>query len=381
MTRIAKVSFWGIGVILLALMLSLAFSNSKAYYPTMVGDDPYPPPTPEDTPSAPTYPFYLYLPVTLNSRPLFVSESYYLQTVDPYTLYLLGRDAGFETYMSGRQDSVVVLHFGQPWEQSSGGGTEYGVRIFNEYNDFRTINQVEAAAREFANGYWETFDGISSLNIAISTSNYGEYSYMISNQHGREWAKMSNRLNSYLCSTGTPYMCYYIAASGASNMEVQWNGPWDTQNWVNGFLVENQWQVPLIAINNATGCRNWYVGAGDYYNCYANWAMINVWEVSWRGGVIRPLPMIYDTGGFMADDWYKVSLYAYYKDSSYEPADIEGVMTQDAACQANPTDPGCIGGWTTPEQGYNDLYGALGSDSRTAQGIRWLTDMQGYFGD
>jgi hypothetical protein len=52
--------------------------------------------------------------------------------------------------------------------------------------------------------------------------------------------------------------------------------------------------------------------------------------------------------------------------------DIQGALTERQACQQR----GCVAGTdNTPEQGWKFLLDELNKDTRTAQPLRWSTDI------
>ena len=95
-----------------------------------------------------------------------------------------------------------------------------------------------------------------------------------------------------------------------------------------------------------------------------------MWWVAWGSGLGIPLPEIYAENGVNARQWYQLSLYGYREHR--EPMHIAGVLSQAGACVGH-TDCGGIG--NRPKEAFAQLYRALNADPRTAQPLKWVTDI------
>lgn len=296
------------------------------------------------------------------------TTSWYMKTVDATTLYNMGCALGtHDKNTPGTQDNVVILDYGQPWVQNStygtlmwktGGGTQ-----------FVTTTQIANAAEQFGKGYWVctgSADTTSQLYLAIGTSNYGGY---VNSGHGTAWAQMVNLVNSWFSTYGYTSQ---VKARGAIDIELEWNSPSVTRTWVDGYT--SAWQYPFYNFGDASGCPsptypNWDCGTSQY----PGWTSEDVWYVSWGASPAYPLPEIYRTDGLNAGQWYYLSLYSYTNHGGRMT--LMGAVTQYQACQQR---GGCTGTNNTPSQGWSQLWDALNADTRTAQSLRWSTDMKWY---
>jgi hypothetical protein len=100
--------------------------------------------------------------------------------------------------------------------------------------------------------------------------------------------------------------------------------------------------------------------------------MEDVWWVAWGSRSAWPLPEIYTNSGSQAQQWYELSLYSYRRHG--RPMTVAGVLSQRRACRQSTTDP-CTGINNTPSRAWSQLWGLLNRDRRTAQTIRWATDI------
>jgi hypothetical protein len=266
----------------------------------------------------------------------------------------------------GAQDNVVILAFGQPWFQNN----TYGTQMWKVGGgtQFISTTQIADAAQQFGKGYWVCVgsDTGSQLHLAIGTSNYGGH---VTYNHGQAWAQMVNAVGAWLNTNGYSSQ---VKIRGASNMELDWNSPSTTRAWIDGYA--SAYQYPLYNFGDAAGCPspaypNWNCGT----SAYPEWTSEDVWYISWGAPPAYPLPQIYTTDGVQAGQWYYLSLYSYTNHNGRMT--IQGSLTQYQACQQR---GGCSGTNNAPNQGWLQLWDALNSDTRTAQSLRWSTDMKWY---
>jgi hypothetical protein len=363
--------FWWILAFVLVLasgrMISGVRASSmqlKAYIPLIrfeltrtptVTRTPTPTPTSTQTPTPTVTPT---VTPTTNAPPPH-STSLYMRTVDQQTLYNLGCAQGErDLNLPGTQDSVVVLDFGQPTDDASG----YGANLFGMGP--ATLDKIEIAVEQFAVGYLACvgIDTTSHLRIGVGTSNYGNKVYYM---HGKNWAKMVNAINTWLQNQG-----YFsrVDAAGASDLELGWNSPTATRDWVDGYDSSNQYI--LLNYGDANGCPTL---AFPDWDCLDPWTQDDVWYISFGVGASYPLPLIYATDDGNAQQWYLLSLYAFLIHGTR--MDIQGAFTQWQACQQFPS--GCGTGLdNSPAQGWTQLWTELNSDDRTSQGLKWSTDIK-----
>jgi hypothetical protein len=249
-------------------------------------------------------------------------------------------------------DALVVLAFGSPRHKGWG----FGTTIFG--GGFVSTEQIKSAGVRYAMGFWECTRKRpnATLRIALGTSNWGP---MVGYHHGRAWASMVNRANLRLGAHG---FTSRIDITGANDIEPGWSGPKAARAWVRGYDSVNHW--PYYDFGGAGGCP-------PFGDCLGSWTLEDVWYVSWGAAPAIPLPEIYTKSGISARQWYNLSVYSAVRHDS--PMTIAGVMSQHRACGQTP-DP-CIGVNNTPPRAWRQLTRLLNRDRRTAQSIRWVTDI------
>lgn len=300
-------------------------------------------------PGGPTSP----APALAAPRAPAAASSYYMRTVNPHRVYEMGCRFGSRVvHGTEPNDALVVLAFGSPQHR----GWRYGATLFGRR--FANMDQIRTAGVRYAMGFWECTRKRphATLRIALGTSNYGR---KVGYHHGRAWASMVNRANIRLAAHGYSSR---IDITGANDIEPGWSGPKAARAWVRGYDSINEW--PYYNFGGAAGCP-------PFGNCLGRWTLEDVWYVSWGAAPAIPLPEIYTKSGISAQQWYHVSLYsAVHHDS---PMAIAGVMSQHRACRQS-SDP-CRGMNNTPPRAWHQLSRILNRDRRTAQVLRWVTDI------
>ncbi len=331
--------------------------------------------------------FALFLPVIVNPSPLGppppdkqattggstmpgTTSSYYMATVNTSTLFNLGCELGLhDLNTTGAQDNLVILDFGYPRFVNE----KYTVSLMGYGSP--TMDQLGDASRNYGMGYFicSGEDHESHLRIAIGTSNYpGNYNPSITFEHGAAWATMVNDVNYYLAENTHNELMQQVDAVGANDIELSWNSYEATKAWLDGYDSLNQYD--LYNYGALPGC-GWLKNPDTQCGSYPHlWSKEQIWTVIYGMGPIYPLPEIYLTSGLNAEQWYLLSVYSYQNHGV--PVGFVGSLTNYQACQQR---GGCSGeGWAidnTPEQGWSQLYNLLNSDYRTAQGLRWATDI------
>jgi len=281
------------------------------------------------------------------------ATSYYMRTIDRRQVWRMGCSFGSEVRRgSNPQDALVVLDFGSPVHR----GRAYGARLFG--SGYVTTAEVRDAGIRFAIGYWHCAPHRSNamLRVALGTTNYGR---QVTYRHGQAWATMVNQANELLARLGYGAR---IDVAGANDIEPGWSGPRAAKAWVHGYDSVNEW--PYYNFGAAVGCP-------PYGNCAGAWTVEDVWYVSWGASPALPLPEIYTGNGANAKQWFHLSLYSAVRHKSR--MHIAGVLSQHTACRQSP-DP-CRGMNNTPPRAWTQLSRLLNSDHRTAQRVRWSTDI------
>lgn len=298
------------------------------------------------------------------------SISIYVTSFDNGLLYNAGCAQGDrDKNLAGVQNSKVLIHLGQPWYDNE----DYGVLLHNTY-DFKTVNDISQQIIEYAHGYWQCTgsDTTSHVKIAISTSNYS--TAYTSYAHGNAWAEMVRSTSILLQQTD-----YYtqVDVSGGSNMELGFNSPELTREWVEGYDDAaydpvNEELYRLYNFGDAAGCP-------PYGSCgtqeFPDWTQEDIWYISYGCLACYPIPLIYSNDWTQAEQWQQISKYSV--DEHGVKILFQGSTTQYQACQQR-WDPSCSFLDNLPEEVFAQLYTVLNSDPATALQLsqyKWSTDM------
>lgn len=315
-----------------------------------------------DAPTPTPYRYYFPAVSAVGPIPPLASASRYITTLDSTTLYNRGCQQGSE-----RQAGIIVLDFGAPRISSGESGTKLvGVA------GFVSTTQIAEAVRWWLQGYWNCAPSNAHVTVALGTNNCGYIpgqagclanSTNITREHGVAWHQLVKSVNDWVI-TSTYASKFTIA--GANDIELSWSGPQETRAWVDGYFAAGH-DFALYNFGACDGCpylasQNWVLPNG--------WTKEDVWYVSWGASTAYPLPEIYLTNGWNASQWYLMSVWAFNTHGS--PMVMSGAMTQWQACQDV---GGCTSTDNTPAQGWLQLYNMLNADARTAQPLKWSTDI------
>jgi len=295
-----------------------------------------------------------------------------MDTVEPDDVRDMGCTAGREA-----QSGIIVLFFGGPSYDTA--VQSYGTRLPGGTGSLVSVDQIEAAAKAWADGYWSCkLSETAKVTLAIATSNNGNE---VNATHGREWAGMINRIGSYIQNEGYRPQ---IAIAGATNIELLWNGPDATIAWVDGYESVNN--HAFYNVGACEGCPYARRPLPDPNQAIfgIDWTLEDIWYVSWGSPAARPLPQIYATSGVNAEQWQYLADWALnIKGSRMRFA---GSFTQRQACDTldNPA-PDCTGEDgelgtnddrnNTPEEGWRHLWIQLNRDDDTGQTPPFATDV------
>jgi hypothetical protein len=294
------------------------------------------------------------------------TTSYYTGVIDQATMYNLGcAQAQNVVSLADTQDQIVILDFGQPWNETRSGQVIYGSILFDALDSFATTAQLGNATKQFGRGFWECrgADTTSKLVVAIGTSNFGS---RVTVAHGTAWGQLVNDVQSWFQNNNYTSQ---VNAVGASDMELNYNTKAVTRAWVDSYDAATTYF--LYNFGDSAGCPQ--TGTGSMSEpCDNGWTQDDIWYISWGSPSTRAFPQMYNTTGAQAKQWYQIALYSTTK--SQGRMIISGALTQRQACQKPGSD--CAGIDNTPEQGWKQLLDELNKDSRTAQELRWLSDIK-----
>jgi hypothetical protein len=287
--------------------------------------------------------------------------SHYVKTTNPLRLLRLGCREGLRMkHDVSLRDTIVVLDFGRPVQRRHHRRRpwRYGVSLFRR-RGFAPVSSVLHASEAYARGVWNCSKGLKQghIRIAIGTSNWGNH---VTWWHGRRWAAMVNAANEWVHARG---FSSRLDFAGANDIELSWNPPTMTKNWVRGY--ESVAHHPYYNYGAADACP-------PRGRCAGRWTLEDVWFVSWGSPHAWPLPEIYTPNWSNALQWYRIAVYSYLRHGV--TMRIAGVMSQRGACRMA-RDP-CHGMNNTPGRAWRQLYRLLNRDPRTRQHIQWATDIR-----
>jgi hypothetical protein len=287
--------------------------------------------------------------------------SHHVKSTSPRASNRLGCQEGIRmTRFQSLRDTIAILDFGRPVgrRRHHRGPWHFGTSLFRK-KGFVPIRSILAASEAYARGVWRCTRGLrgAHIRIALGTSNWGDG---VTWTHGRAWAGMVNRANAWVTERHTSSK---IDFAGANDIELSWNGPRTTRNWVRGY--ESLANYPYYDYGAADACP-------PRGRCAGAWTMEDLWYVSWGALHAWPIPEIYTPDRMNARQWYNLAVYSYQRHGS--AMRIVGVMSQHGACR-RAKDP-CRGMNNTPERAWRQLYQLLNGDRRTRQLILWATDIR-----
>ncbi len=282
--------------------------------------------------------------------------------------------------LPGSQDSFVFIDFGYQIIQNN----QWGVMTLG--SEIKTLDEVENGVLSYARGYSRCVgsDWSSLITIGIGTNNSAK---SVNLNSGIAWANMVKQAGQDINRLG-----YYnqVAVAGASDIELQFNDPVPTKDWVNGVNsvfydpLTNYIFYPFFDIGDAQGCSyvgynknllNWgtMCGSADH----PDWTASDIFYISTGCIGCSAIPMVYTKNWTNAAQWQGLSDYA-VDQMSGRTINFKGVMTQHAACDQRGiivTDVTC----STPDNSFIKLYSALNTFQTTSVStntLRWVTDIK-----
>jgi hypothetical protein len=231
-----------------------------------------------------------------------------------------------------------------------------------------SVAQLESAAKQFVQGYRDCAISAPQIIFIIATTNDDSDPERVTNAHGQAWANMVDNVAAWTIGRGYQQL---VNVQGGSDIEPSFNGKTDTRAWVDGYdFAGNR---GMYSLASADGCP--LTGNGTANGpCNNGWTQGDLLYVSWQVPAGLPLPQIYTNSGSQAKQWRYIKLYGVV--SLSRTMIIQGSLTQRNACLerapacdlADDTD-------NTAAQGWQQLFDQLNADARTAQSLRWSTDI------
>ncbi len=357
------------------IMLPIREPQTTSLQYSYPAGNPYPPPV---TPGIPDVTTRSYLPIVLKNNAQqynpFPTNSFYLKNID--NLYNMGCEFGTILSMdSGIQHVFTFLDFGVPNRDGNG---RLGTVTYNQKPV--PIEDIKDAVIDFASGFYGC-TAYDQVMISVGTnSSGGSYTDLIAFNHGAAWAQLVIDINTTIIATG---MSSRVTAAAGNNIEPNYNSFDIPNHWLQGYdSVNNPKKTLVYIIGSADGCPTNYPPStpGQYSAaiCYEHpvyhwtWTQADVLYVNWGYYLSYPIPEIYDS--VMADQWYRLSLYANFNNGF--PIRFPGTLTQQGACFQDGTCP--PGTNIGPITGFNLLYSRLQGDIYTVpdSSMIWATDIR-----
>jgi hypothetical protein len=259
--------------------------------------------------------------------------------------------------LGGTQTPVVALQFGGMVKEASG---EY--RALGYLAGDLTTAQVLSLAENYATGYYTCTgsDSGSTAEVALTVNNDGN----LDTQAGKVWAQVVNQFAAWL---GGHPAGSQVTATGGYDAEPGFASVAGSRRWADGYA--SLATKPLLDVGSADGCPR-SGPLSTTMGCNGDWAVNDIWYLSWGIAPGLPMPEIYTTNGAQAQQWYVIARWGVvYKGLLMG---FHGSTTQQHACQWR----SCTGTNNSVSAGYNQLYNALHQSSTTAQTPPYTTDFE-----
>ncbi|MBE0687127.1 MAG: hypothetical protein IH585_14145 [Anaerolineaceae bacterium] len=342
-------------------------------------------------------PYHTYLPLILKNGipdpPAYFSTTWYvtlgmLQTTSTglRNIYYKGIQAGYLTAPAGRQDQLVILHFGRPRKVDS----QIGTRVYLDTSgEVTSINDIIIYTKDFINGYMvgalANNDTESKLELGIGTSNLN-WDYLAEGvclgyfcttedayNHGKAWAQMVITLNDWVVASG---YAARVSVAGATDIELAWNSAKISHAWVDGFDDYDQGKYIYYNFGTCEGCDigiNLSVPPDPYKDLTGDWTHAKVHYSAWGVPPAWPIPEIYLNNTYNANQWANISKVGVML--GYIPIYFFSPLSQYQACLGE-DDPSCPYTDNTPQEAWIQLYKAINTRPETAQKyIPYMTDI------
>jgi hypothetical protein len=294
-------------------------------------------------------------------------------------------DMGYEVNVEARGDALVILAFGDP-DYSNG---DWGAKLPNS-RIFVSTADIASAVQTFLTNYMNvsaecapssTHPPIAAhLTLGLGTNNVGTY---VQTDHAVAWAGMVNDVSTWVGNQG---LADNVFVAGASDMELGWNDPETTKDWVYAFCEVTPVRLSILYnFGDAEGCPYATpVPSTTPVNeeCAVSppttpaWTQADVYEISWGAECARAVPQIYNTLGHQAQQWALISRYG-KSFGDWERIWFDGALTQYQACvdQEHPVE--CDGTDNKPSAGWRQLWFATYKDpDARVRYSPWSTDIR-----
>lgn len=296
------------------------------------------------------------------------TASYYMKTTDVAVAEALGRELGnLDKDLPGRQQSIVILLYGEPRYENG----DWGTTLYDNDLSFATTSNIQLSLQGFARGYSEAVypDIQSQVIVLAGTTNSGS---AVTDLHGSAWATMVNDFQNYLRDQ---YYGTRVVAGGANDIEMLFSTFDQVKPWLDSYM-QTAVNHSFYYIGDAGGCPTDAHGATLL--CDNSWTQHDIWMTAWGDPEVSisvPLPQIYNTNSLQAYQWYHLVKYG-IEDYSQQMI-LQGALTQWEACnQKEPEQPCHPTVRNTPEDAWTQLRQVFYQDLTTYQNFPYLTDIR-----
>lgn len=285
---------------------------------------------------------------------------------------------GCSAATNGVADQIVVLDLGAAWTSTYQGVTYYGVRFLNFVSfQSETVSLIEGTVESYISGFSRCRPAnITRRVMVIVGLNHSGDQAAVTYQHGREWALMLVRMQSWVNSNG-----FNSFASLAAGMDYESDfGLYSLAlNWTNGYFSASQ--HPLFNFGTCNFCEYTDNSGITYAQGFSNgWSQDAIWNVSAGFAGSRTIPEIYVTASsdktpVNARQWGTLAKWARTCTGGCLPAQrqpdpnlrtwiFSGPMTQQGACIYADSTPTTVDDCSadernSPATGFGQLSGVL----------------------
>ena len=321
---------------------------------------------------------FVYLPLLHNPLspeliPPYVSTSYYLQDIADQAMLDLGCEIGIEAVDDGSLTRFVHLHVGQPGvnpdDETIRGIIMHASPPQSPLPQYVAFEDLKQAVQMLALGYLDCVpsNDVPLLTLAIGPNNDGAH---IDFDHGAAWGQWIQEMNAEL-EVGPSR--FRIQIVGAADLELGFNGPTETRNWVDGYYSVSAILYNLGTLNGCPSANfpNFTCGTVEY----PDWTLDDMVHImSGPPGSsfgTRAVPQIYDTAGENARQW--TYLAEYIEDTADYDFRLVGTLSQAEACQQR---GGCEGIDNDPGEAFLQLVFRLIEADTVPQNLEFASDIR-----
>ena len=283
-----------------------------------------------------------------------------------------GCDQAEATYSPTVLSAQVILDFGQPDDT----GGEYGTLLIDSGDTFAQWDSggdsgIRYLLANYLDGYWSCHSSSTPpLDVVVGVSNIYSDIDTSTNTNGYQMGEVVSALDSWLSGNGESSL---MVVSAGSDTETGWADHSHTVNYLDQVAAAGGDYDGIWDFGDAGSCS--YTGYTGSAECgVTGWTEAQVLDIAWGESWAAPVPEIYNTGGYQAEQWYWLSKGS-VSTSGY-PIGFRSELTQSAACTQH---GGCTDTDNTPSTGWTQLYDQLTSDAATSAGaayMNWSDDIK-----